>query len=281
MSSFRACVLYITTWPRQCTESSMQEKLHKCLVNKQWAPYWPRDYFFPPPSFFHLLHCSCFCSVTKSCLTLYDPIHYSPPGSFVHRILQAKILEWIATSFSMGVFQTQGSNTCLLFWQADSLPLSHLQSLSSPLNAHYLSIFSFSGCRSHNKKYSRRELELTTKHRATEASVSLRIGWARLCRGKQQTPNLSSLKWWKFIASSLYWYKVWRQRWGALFHVGSHQPPHSQQTLQGIHSTGEWWGWICHPDITLWQIDGESGSSDRFYFLGLQNHCRQWLQLWN
>ena len=26
--------------------------------------------------------------------------------------------------------------------------------------------------------------------------------------------------------------------------------------------------------ITLWQIEGESGSSDRFYFLGLQNHCR-------
>ena len=30
--------------------------------------------------------------------------------------------------------------------------------------------------------------------------------------------------------------------------------------------------------ITLWQIDGKSGNSDRFYFLGLQNHCRQGLQ---
>ena len=28
--------------------------------------------------------------------------------------------------------------------------------------------------------------------------------------------------------------------------------------------------------ITSWQIDAEkSGNSDRFYFLGLQNHCRQ------
>ena len=26
--------------------------------------------------------------------------------------------------------------------------------------------------------------------------------------------------------------------------------------------------------ITLWQIYGETGSSDRLYFLGLQNHCR-------
>ena len=34
--------------------------------------------------------------------------------------------------------------------------------------------------------------------------------------------------------------------------------------------------------ITSWQIDGEkNGNSDRFYFLGLQSHCRQWLQPWN
>ena len=30
--------------------------------------------------------------------------------------------------------------------------------------------------------------------------------------------------------------------------------------------------------ITSWQIDGEKVDSDRFYFLGLQNHCRWWLQ---
>ena len=33
--------------------------------------------------------------------------------------------------------------------------------------------------------------------------------------------------------------------------------------------------------ITYWQIDGETGNSDRLYSLGLQNHCRWWLQLWN
>ena len=26
--------------------------------------------------------------------------------------------------------------------------------------------------------------------------------------------------------------------------------------------------------ITSWQIDGNNGNSERFYFLGLQNHCR-------
>ena len=33
--------------------------------------------------------------------------------------------------------------------------------------------------------------------------------------------------------------------------------------------------------IISWQIDGKSGSSDRFYFLGFQNLCRMWLQPWN
>ena len=35
-----------------------------------------------------------------SCLTLCDPIHGSPPGSPIPGILQARILEWVAISFS-------------------------------------------------------------------------------------------------------------------------------------------------------------------------------------
>ena len=33
--------------------------------------------------------------------------------------------------------------------------------------------------------------------------------------------------------------------------------------------------------ITSWQIDGETMKTVRDYFLGLQNHCRWWLQPWN
>ena len=33
--------------------------------------------------------------------------------------------------------------------------------------------------------------------------------------------------------------------------------------------------------ITSWQIEGETGNTGRLYFLGLQNHCRWWLQAWN
>ena len=41
-------------------------------------------------------------SVTQSSLTLCDPMDYSPPGSSVHGIFQARILEWVAVPFSRG-----------------------------------------------------------------------------------------------------------------------------------------------------------------------------------
>ena len=44
----------------------------------------------------------CCCLVTKSCLNLCDPMDYSLPGSFVHGISQARILERVAVSFSRG-----------------------------------------------------------------------------------------------------------------------------------------------------------------------------------
>ena len=40
--------------------------------------------------------------LTQSCPTLCDPMDYSLPGSSVHGILQARILEWVAISFSRG-----------------------------------------------------------------------------------------------------------------------------------------------------------------------------------
>ena len=41
-----------------------------------------------------------FVLVTQSCLTLCDPMDCSPPGSSVPGILQARVLEWVAISFS-------------------------------------------------------------------------------------------------------------------------------------------------------------------------------------
>ena len=62
------------------------------------------------------------------------PIGRSLLGSSVHGGLQARILEWVAISYSRGSScsrSTQGSNLYLLHllhWQADSLPLCYLES---------------------------------------------------------------------------------------------------------------------------------------------------------
>ena len=38
--------------------------------------------------------------VAQSCLTLREPVDCSLPGSSVHGILQARVLEWVAIAFS-------------------------------------------------------------------------------------------------------------------------------------------------------------------------------------
>ena len=44
------------------------------------------------------------CSVAKLCLNLCIPMDCSPPGSSVHGVLQTRILEWVAISFSRRSF---------------------------------------------------------------------------------------------------------------------------------------------------------------------------------
>ena len=72
------------------------------------------------------------CPVTWSCPTLYFLMECSPPGSSVHEIFQAGILEWVVTSYSKGSSQPKDQTHLphLLFRQADSLPLGDLGSPS-------------------------------------------------------------------------------------------------------------------------------------------------------
>ena len=69
------------------------------------------------------------CLGAKSYLTLLNPMDCSQPGSSICGLSQERKLEWVAISFSRGIFLAQGLNLCLLHWQAGSLPLSHLGSL--------------------------------------------------------------------------------------------------------------------------------------------------------
>ena len=57
-----------------------------------------RSYCLDPNTALHYL--GTVCLVSQSCPTLCDPMNSSPPGSSVHGILQATILEWAAISFS-------------------------------------------------------------------------------------------------------------------------------------------------------------------------------------
>ena len=50
------------------------------------------------------------CEVSQSCPTLCNPMDCSLPGSSVHGIFQATVLEWVAISFLQGIFPTQGLN---------------------------------------------------------------------------------------------------------------------------------------------------------------------------
>ena len=65
------------------------------------------------------------CEVAQSCPTLCNPMDCSLPGSSVHGIFQAIVLEWIAISFSRGIFPAQGWNPGLPHYRQTLYHLSH------------------------------------------------------------------------------------------------------------------------------------------------------------
>ena len=90
--------------------------------------------------------------VAQSCPILSDPMDCSPPGSSVHGIFQAIVLEWVAIAFSVkrvrawlffgqlpSPFKT-GSALCSLFLPAFSVSLELFQVLSGCCK-----LFGFSG----------------------------------------------------------------------------------------------------------------------------------------
>ena len=62
------------------------------------------------------------CSVVSNSL---GPVDCSPPGSSVHGMSQARILEWVAIPLLQGIFLTQGSNSGLLHCRRTLYHLSH------------------------------------------------------------------------------------------------------------------------------------------------------------
>ena len=66
--------------------------------------------------------------VAQLCLTLSDPINCSPPGSSVHGIFQARVLEWGAIAFSGQASLSITNSRCLLKLMSieSEMPSNHL-----------------------------------------------------------------------------------------------------------------------------------------------------------
>ena len=69
--------------------------------------------------------CGCVHTSTQWNMTLGNSMDYSPPGSSIHGIFLAKILQWVAISSFSGSSRTRLSNPLSPALQADSLSLSH------------------------------------------------------------------------------------------------------------------------------------------------------------
>ena len=81
------------------------------------------------PSFTHLMT-KCMCTQTLSHVLLFcNPMECSPPGSSVHGISQARMLEWVAISYSRG--SSWPKDQTLILCTAGKLPLHHLGRLTS------------------------------------------------------------------------------------------------------------------------------------------------------
>jgi len=67
--------------------TSAIQHISKCVLNVYWI---------------FVYKCVCVCVCVLSCLTVCSPIDCSPPGFSVHGIFQARILEYVAISYSWG-----------------------------------------------------------------------------------------------------------------------------------------------------------------------------------
>ena len=169
-----------------------------------------------------------------SCVQLFVTswtIH-SPPGSFVHETLQARILEWVSMPSSRGSSQfrnrTHVSNiSCISRWVLVPFWKPYMQSTSCEMSS-----------------------------------------WTNHCWEKYQQPQLyrwyhSNGRKWRETTEPLD--KGEREAWKSWL-----ETQHSK-----IYDHGLW----SHHFIA--NRRGKSGSSGRFSFLGLQNHCGWWWQPWN
>ena len=109
--SLMGCRLWGRTESDMTEATQQQQQQHwdlsaQCInVEKARKPHLGSFHLSVTHSFLQTLQaskCAVLCLVTQSCLTLCDPMDCSLPGSSVHAIFQARILEWVAMPSSRG-----------------------------------------------------------------------------------------------------------------------------------------------------------------------------------
>ena len=106
MSTYRICLAFHVT-----TCLNLKDRFPAIMFLQSYpAPYRNQPYVFSIKNY----RTPCVChkkvkvSVAQLYLTLCDPMNCSQPGSSVHGILQARILEWVAIPFSRGSSRPKG-----------------------------------------------------------------------------------------------------------------------------------------------------------------------------
>ena len=208
------------------------------------------------------------------------PMNCSPPGSSVHGVIQARILEWVAISFSRGSSWPRdwthvSCSSCIgklipyhwATWEA------HMQIIHTHTHTHiyihthtYTSkekfISGFPKRKNQGRNFNIKQYECRNFRGGPVAKTQ-----CSQCNGPGQGTRSYMLQLtilhtaMKIQHSQIK--KKYEYRWincnrDILWHIMASCPN---------HSIANWWR--------------NNENSDRLYFLGLQNHCRWWLQPWN
>ena len=108
-----------TTFSNHISDKELVYRIYKessRLINKKVNHFWvgkncdqilhPKDQWVENKHLEKMLNIVSHCMCAQACLTLCDPMmDCSPPGSSVHGILQARVLEWVAMPSSRGSSQ--------------------------------------------------------------------------------------------------------------------------------------------------------------------------------
>ena len=120
-------------WNINSINNNVCPVLTVCFPIQQWCLFWwfllnmQFENHFSLPFLRLFLDVCVHAKSLQSCPTLCNPMDSSPPGSSVHGILQARILEWAASPSSRGSSRPSAEtliSLCLLRWQAGSLSLA-------------------------------------------------------------------------------------------------------------------------------------------------------------